>query len=92
MVFHDRKNKHDFVKTLHGSEKKKYVLSVRFPQSHYTGFIVLQWNLYNETGKVLLKTHKFHHLSGTVFTKSFLSYPLHCNCLPFEMLANSLNL
>ena len=34
--------------------------------------MLLQWNLYNETGKVLLKTHKFHHLPGTVFTKACL--------------------
>ena len=31
-----------------------------------------QWNLYNETGKVLLKTQKFHHFPGTVFKKSYL--------------------
>ena len=30
----------------------------------------IQWNLYNETGKVLLKRHKFHHLPATVFTIS----------------------
>ena len=32
--------------------------------------ILLQWNLYNETGKVSPKTDKFVHLSGRVFTKS----------------------
>ena len=32
----------------------------------------IQWNLYNKTGEVLLKTHKFQHLCGTVFTKSCL--------------------
>ena len=32
----------------------------------------IQWHLYNETREVLLKTHKFQHLSGTVFTKSCL--------------------
>ena len=34
--------------------------------------IQIQWNLYNETGEVLLKKHKFHHLPGMVFTKSCL--------------------
>ena len=34
--------------------------------------IKIQWNLHNETGKVLLKTHKFRQLPGTVFTKSCL--------------------
>ena len=33
-------------------------------------FVFIQWNLYNEAGEVLLRTHKFHHLSGTVVTKS----------------------
>ena len=32
--------------------------------------IVVHWNLYNETGNVLIKTHKFHQLPGTVFSKS----------------------
>ena len=32
----------------------------------------MQWNLYNEPGKVLLKAHKFHHFSGMVFIKSCL--------------------
>ena len=35
-------------------------------------FYCVQWNLYNKTGEVLLKTHKFQHLSHTVFTKSCL--------------------
>ena len=34
--------------------------------------MLIKWNLYNETGKVLLKTHKFHHLPGTAFKKSCL--------------------
>ena len=33
---------------------------------------LLQWNLHNETGKVLRKTHKLHHLSGTVFTLNIM--------------------
>ena len=40
--------------------------------------VKVQWNLYNETEEVLLKSkntqihlHKFHHLSGIVFSKSF---------------------
>ena len=32
----------------------------------------IQWNLYNETREVLLKTQKFCNLSGTVFIKSCL--------------------
>ena len=32
----------------------------------------IQWNLYDKTGEVLLKTHKFQYLYGTVFTKSCL--------------------
>ena len=32
----------------------------------------VQWNLYNETRKVVLKSDKFYHLPGTVFTKSCL--------------------
>ena len=47
-------------------------------QFHWSLFprvqLKIHWNLYNETGKVLLKTHKFHHLSGTVFTKVRLFY------------------
>ena len=31
-----------------------------------------QWNLYNKTREVWLKTHKFQHLSGTLFTKPCL--------------------
>ena len=44
---------------------------------------VVQWNLYNETGEVLLKTHNFCHLPGTVFTlKSFsFSLPRKTTCL-----------
>ena len=34
--------------------------------------VSIQWNLYNKTGEVLLKTDKFQHLSGTVLTKSCL--------------------
>ena len=30
----------------------------------------IQWNLNYDTGKVLLKKHKFHHLPGTIYTKS----------------------
>ena len=37
--------------------------------------LFLQWNLYRETGKVLPKTHKFHHKPGMVFTKSGLFSP-----------------
>ena len=40
--------------------------------SYVRDLTVIQWNLYNKTGKTLLKTHKFHHLPGTVFTKSCL--------------------
>ena len=35
----------------------------------------IKWNLYNETRRVLLKTHKFHDLPGTVLTKSCLERP-----------------
>ena len=42
----------------------------------------IQWNLYNETGKVLLTIHKFHDLPGTVFTQSCLfSLPWKTTCL-----------
>ena len=44
--------------------------------------LYLQWNLYNETEEVSLKTHKFHHLSGTVFTKLCLfSLPSKTTCV-----------
>ena len=29
-----------------------------------TDKMAMQWNLYNENGKILLKAHKFHHLPG----------------------------
>ena len=32
----------------------------------------IQWNLYNDTWEVSLKTCKFHYLPGTIFTKSCL--------------------
>ena len=34
----------------------------------------IQRSLYNEIREILLKTHKFHHLPGTVFTKSCLFF------------------
>ena len=37
--------------------------------------IIIHWNLYNETGEVLPKTHEFCHLRGTVFTKLYLLFP-----------------
>ena len=43
-----------------------------FQFSEFSQWPNIQWNLYNKTGEVLLKTHKFHHLCGTVFTKSCL--------------------
>ena len=44
--------------------------------------LAIQWNLYNETGKLLIKTHKFHHLPVTIFTKSCLfSLPWKTTCL-----------
>ena len=43
---------------------------------------MVQWNLCNETGTVSLKTHKFHHLPGMVFTKScVLSLSWKTTCL-----------
>ena len=46
------------------------------------GSFIIQWNLYNETGKVLLKTHKYHHSPDTVLTKSCLfSLPWKTTCL-----------
>ena len=32
---------------------------------HYQDWLI-QWNLYNETAEVLLKTHKFHYLPVTI--------------------------
>ena len=43
-------------------ERERYYLWNKF----------VQWNLYNDTEKFLLKTHTFHHLSVKVFTKSCL--------------------
>ena len=44
--------------------------------------ISVQWDLYNETGKFLLKTHKFNHLPDTVSIKSCLpSLPWETTCL-----------
>ena len=45
--------------------RNHYNLNTTLQRVYYN----LQWNLYNETGKVLLKPHKFHHLSHMVFTK-----------------------
>ena len=42
--------------------------------------LIIQWNLYNETGEVLLK-HKFCHLPDTVFIQSCLfSLPWKATC------------
>ena len=42
--------------------------------ANYMAFLwfMIEWNLYHMTRKVLLKTHKFHHLLSTVFTISCL--------------------
>ena len=57
----------------------KSILWLLMPWQHkevwHHHVIDLQWNLYNETGKVLRKTHEFHDLSGKIFTKSCLFSP-----------------
>ena len=50
-----------------------YTNIIQYIMSLFCKETIMQWNLYNETREVLLKTHKFCHLSGTVFIKSCLS-------------------
>ena len=54
------------------NSKEFLIFPKKVPWNTIYIYIYIQWNLYNETGKVLLKAHQFHHLSGTAFTKSCL--------------------
>ena len=54
------------------SRGPKTYLSLMMYNWKRSTFYLIQWNLYNKIREVLLKTHKFHQLSGIVFTKSCL--------------------